>query len=845
MKRFFKLTYGLATASVLAACSSSSLPYWQTRDGMICRVGEDTLALSVQANNIIKVSVRKNGHGDTVRQMSFVDPPVGLPDFKIKRCKNGIVLSAGLLQAVVRNNGNIDFREGRRKRLTTALWPEAPLEQSFTTGREAIMGLGQFQNGVIDLRGLPLRLQQYNQEIANPFMVSSAGYGLLWANTSVTDYNYPDHSIEHWETVDATRNEKRARFVPKKTGVYKFFVESVNAENRAGGPVLLTFDGDTVLHYNTIWVPDCHSGEMELQAGREYEVRFTNSHFQGPQPARVMYNEPDRATTTFRSRYGNGTDYYVVAGSPREAIAGYRRLTGKAPLFGKWALGFWQCRERYRDQQELLDNAAEYRKRGIPVDNIVQDWSYWPDGTWGPEWDRKRYPSPREMCRELDDKHFHLMVSVWPWTDNRKLEEAYGLTPYKIDQTNNLDFFHPDLRKRYYRMLNDSMFALGVNSIWLDGTEPEHFPKGNTYYGDIAHNALAYSYGVTRSVYEGRRADSDLRVFNLTRSGFAGQQRFAAAVWSGDVNASWEQFAEQITAGLNLAMSGLPYWTTDIGGFFRDSHSLNGLYDNQYTNDGYKELLTRWLQFGTFCPLFRIHGYGSQTEVWRYGQTFEDMARHFIELRYRLMPYIYSEAAKVTTADALLMRPLMHDYPNDMQGAAVKDEFLFGDALLVCPVIKNGARSREVYLPEGKWTDFWQGGVYDGGKTLQAEAPLHRLPLYVKCGSILPVGAAVQYASEPLTDPLKLIVYPGADGSFVLYEDDGQTYGYERGQSSTIRLEWNDAKRTLHIGARQGRFEGMDETRPFEIVIADKELQGAVQQTVVYRGEPIAVHCGR
>lgn len=845
-KMYWKKTLFLCSVFTWVACSSPTIPYQQTADGILCLMGNDTLRLGVYADNIIKVSVRKQGHADTVRQLSFVDKPSSLPSFKVKNVRDGVSLCAKGIHATVHANGSVDFKDAHHQHLTTALWPTATLEQSFTTGSEAIMGLGQFQNGAIDLKGYPLRLQQYNQEIANPFMVSSAGYGLLWGNTSVTDYNYPTQVIGNWETTDAAHQKQRTLFTPSKSGSYKFFIESVNTENRFMGPVLLTIDGDTVIHYDTPWVPDCHSGEKALLAGREYEICFTNSHSQSPLPARVMYSEPDRNTTTFASRYGNGIDYYVVSGKPEQAIAGYRRLTGKASMLGKWALGFWQCRERYHSQQELLENAREYRTRGIPVDNIVQDWNYWPDGTWGPEWDRKRYPSPRTMCQELANNHFHLMVSVWPWTNNQALDDKYGLGKYKIDGTNNFDFFHPDLCHRYYQMLNDSMFAVGVNSIWLDGTEPEHFPKGTTYYGDIAHNALAYSYAVTRAVYEGKRASGDSRrVFNLTRSGFAGQQRFGAAVWSGDVAASWEQFAEQITAGLNLSMSGLPYWTTDIGGFFRDQGSLNPRFDNQYTNDEYKELLTRWFQFGAFCPLFRIHGYNSETEIWRYGDAFEHVARHFIDLRYRLMPYIYSEAAKVTTADAILMKPLMHDYPDDAACTKVKDEFLFGSSLLVCPVTQKGASCREVYLPHGKWTDFWKGDIYEGQQTVVADAPLRLLPLYVKCGTILPVDGHRQYTSQPVSEPLQLVIYPGADGHLDLYEDDGETYAYENGQSSCIPIAWDDAKQTLTIGTRQGNYVGMEAKRKFRIVLADKELDGTSVQTVVYTGTPLKIRCNR
>lgn len=842
-----KSIYSFVVTVLLSSCITQPFQYLKTDNGLECIVKEDTIRLSVFADNIFKVSHRKVGHIDTVNQIQFVNISSKIPSFVVEESERGVQLVTGQLTACVLASGDIEFRNNNKKLLTTALFPDSTFEQQFVGDEEAIMGLGQYQNGLLNLKGVPLRLQQYNQEIANPFMVSTNGYGVLWENTSVTDFNYPVQQLDSWETVDSVRNVKKTVFIPRKSGRFKFAIESVNEQNRFAGPVLLTFNGDTAIHYNTTWVPDFHSGEIELEKGEKYEVFFTNSNTKSTIPTKVLYNDPDCNITTFCSRYGNGVDYYLVAGTPSEAIIGYRELTGKAPMFGKWAFGFWQCRERYHNQQELLENAAEYRKRGIPVDNIVQDWNYWPEKTWGPEWNRELYPKPEQMCKSLSDMNFHFMVSVWPWLNNKSLEDTYGLKEFKIDDTNNLDFFNSDLRSRYYQMLNDSMFTMGVNSIWLDGTEPESFPKGTTAMGDINHNALAYSYLVTSSVYEGKRKDyPDSRVFNLTRSGFAGQQCYGAAVWSGDVLASWEQFAEQVTAGLNLSMSGLPYWTTDIGGFFRDSHSLNPLYDDQYTNDRFKELLTRWFQFGAFCPLFRIHGYVSNTEVWRYGKLFEEMACSFIDLSYRLMPYIYSESAKVTIDDAILMKPLMHDYPQDSCCWDIKDQFLFGSSLMVCPVVKEGVIMRNVYLPQGKWFDFWNGTVYEGKQNIEADAPLDKLPLFIKAGSIIPVGEKVQYAMQKVQKPIQLFVYPGADGVYQLYEDEGESYAYEHGEYSTILFRWNDAIRTLVIEPCQGEFQGMEYKRLFDVVVVNnqtKGLENIEMKQVQYTGEKVTVEC--
>jgi alpha-D-xyloside xylohydrolase len=587
-----------------------------------------------------------------------------------------------------------------------------------------------------------------------------------------------------------------------------------------------------------LWTPEFFSGEINLTAGKNYKMVFTNKDSQ--EPGKVLYNKPDFGTTTFNSQYGNGVDYYFVAGNPKEVIAGYRQLTGTAPMFDKSVYGFWQCRERYNSQKELLDIAKEYRERYIPIDNIVQDWRYWPDKTWGPAWNREIFPSPGSMCKTLDGMHINLMVSVWPKVNNAKLSERYNLEKYKIGDKGNLDFYDPELRESFYKMLSDSMFNMGVKSIWLDGTEPEDFPSGvMTKMGIFDHNALAYSYNVTRSVYEGfKKQYPNRRLFNLTRSAFAGQQRFSAAAWSGDVSATWIQFREQITAGLNFSMSGLPYWTTDIGGFFRDHKSINWEYDNQYTNESYKELLTRWFQFGTFCPLFRIHGFHSKTEIWNYGMPFEKTARNFIDLRYQLMPYIYSTANQVTNQGGIVIKPLGHDYPDEPECWNIKDQFLFGDAMMVCPVTVEGLRKREVYLPEGNWVDFWEGKEIAGGKNIEANVPLERIPVYIKSGSILPVGQKIQYAMQKTTKPMRLYVYPGDNGAFELYEDEGENCNYEKGQNSRIGLSWNDSEKILTIGDRKGEYEGMASSRKFEIILVKEGFgkETSISKIISYDG---------
>ena len=830
--------------------------YVKNENQLIIPQKDGTLTLTVFSSKIIHVTFEGKGSHRDRDELVVTKIPERI-NWKVKTEQDVIFLETDEVIAKIDTLGTVRFFNknddlllselpgGRKLKLTAVQGKQSfSPEQEFESKDEGLYGIGQFQNGLMNWKNVPLRLKQYNQEIIVPYLVSTKGYGLLWNNYSVTEFNPAEHVILLNEVVDTIQNVRKSSFTPTKTGVYSFAIESINLkENRFSGPVLLTIDSDTVVYYNTTWVPDFHSGKKELKAGKTYEVVLTNSNTKNE--GSVVYNEPDYNKTVFRSQLGNQIDYYFVYGGNLEGvISKYRDLTGQAPLFGKWAYGFWQCRERYHSQSELLENAKEYRKRNIPVDNIVQDWNYWPDKTWGPEWNRKLYPDPKAMCQELKSLDFHLMVSVWPCVRNKKLEEKYGLTPFKLDTVSgNLDFYNPQVRSSYYQMLKDSMFSLGVNSIWLDGTEPEVYPiNAISVLGAYDNYALTYSLPVTQSVYEGHRKDyPEQRVFNLTRSAFAGQQRYAAACWSGDVKGTWQQFAEQIPAGLNYSMAGLPYWTTDIGGFFRDSKSMNPIYDDQYSNPEYKELLTRWFQFGTFCPIFRIHGYVSETEIWRYGAPFEKMAREYIDLRYRLMPYIYSLAWQVSDQGAIIMKPLVHDYPSDKNTWGIKDQFLFGSSVLVNPVIQYKSRSRNLYLPEGNWFNFYTNELFSGGRNVKVSAPLDQMPLFIKAGSIIPVGPRIQHAMQPFTEPLEVFVYPGHNVSFLLYEDEGESYRYEHGRYSTISMKWNENSKTLTLGKRQGKFSEMPISRQFKIILVGSAGGSAFDQNsvslITYDGE--------
>ena len=528
------------------------------------------------------------------------------------------------------------------------------------------------------------------------------------------------------------------------------------------------------------------------------------------------------------SEVADTVDYYFLYGPEFDKIiAAYREMTGAAPMFGKWAYGFWQCKNKYESQAEVLGVAHKYRELHIPVDDIVQDWFWW--NTMGEPVFNKNYPDPKGMIDDLHKNHFHVMFSFWPYfRPGSPVYEDMDKRGYFIDRTKVSGFhpagqalydaYNPAARKYYWQLIDKGLFQIGADAWWLDTDEPETegretniLVNNKVAIGSGARYANLYPLMTTQSVYEGQRSASDRkRVFILSRSAFAGAQRNAITAWSGDVESNWLSFARQIPAGLNFELSGIPYWTTDIGGF------IIGNPDDP----AYRELFVRWFEYGTFCPIFRLHGTRrpNQNELWSYGTEAQTILTSFDRLRYRLLPYIYSLAWKTTSESYTPMRALAMDFRTDTRALNTGDEFLFGPAILVSPVTQPGATSRQVYLPKTRWVDFWTGHGVDGGASIDAAAPLNRIPLYVRAGSIVPMGPDLEYATEKPADPIELRVYAGADGSFTLYEDEGDNYDYEKGARATIPIQWDDASRKLTIGERQGNFPGMLERRTFHVV---------------------------
>ncbi len=580
----------------------------------------------------------------------------------------------------------------------------------------------------------------------------------------------------------------------------------------------------------------------------------------------IFWNNPSRSRMNNRfihalylsAEVADRIDYYFIYGpEPDQVIARYRELTGEAPLFGRWAYGFWQCKNKYESQQELETVAARYRAEHIPVDNIVQDWFWWitmGEMIWNPH-----YPDPQGLIDTLHREHFHLMVSIWPYfRPGTATFDMFDKKGWFIAKTVQPSFHpegqalydptNPEARKQYWANANTALFQKGVDAWWLDTDEPETegredniLTTNKLHIGSGARYANVFPLFHTVGVSDGQRAASDQkRVFILSRSAYAGAQRYGVTAWSGDVLSDWVTFARQIPAGLNFAISGMPYWTTDIGGFI----SGGNLDDPKF-----RELFVRWFQFGAFSPIFRVHGTRnpSENELWSYGADAQKILVDYDALRYRLMPYIYSEAWQVTSNHSTLMRPLVMDWREDVEAQNTGDEYLFGPAILVSPVTNEGATSRTVYLPKATWYDFWTGDKQEGGKRIQADAPLDKLPLFVRAGSIIPMGPRMEWTTEKPSDPIELRIYLGADGDFTFYEDQNDGYQYEKGAHATIHLHWDDAARTLTLSDRVGNFPGMLAEHTFRLVVVGKghgvgigESEFA-EATVVYKGVKLAV----
>ena len=639
----------------------------------------------------------------------------------------------GNLKAVVnKRTGNIKFKDtngnvilsesaGSRTVVTgkTGGFNSLAVSQSFITAPdEFLFGTGQFQDGYLNIRGLTRRLTQVNTQISIPMIISNKGYGILWNNYGLTDYNPSETIIELQQgsgdetsvTVNATGtagNVRERRFfndfngelTVKKTGDYSILLD---VGQEMGRKHFMKIDDDTVMNANNTWLPPTSSVIVHLEKGT-HKVFISGSR--GDKPT-VGIREVTN-TTTFSSPVAVALDYTVFAGSADEIISSYRNLTGKVPEMPDWAFGYIHCRERYDSQKELLENAHRLKDENFITSVIVQDWQWWGKYGWNAmQFDEDKYPDPKAMTDELHSMDMKLMLSVWSKIDkNSQVGREMNAAGYYIDGTDWIDFFNPDAADAYWKNFSERLLPTGIDAWWQDATEPENddlkgrMVAGGKIPGEFYRNA--YPNKVNETVYNGLKNDQpDRDPMILTRSGFTGIQRYGAINWSGDVGNDWETLKRQIAGGLNLMATGQPWWTFDAGGFFRPG--------NQYTDPVYQERMMRWIQVAVYLPFMRVHGYMSRTEPWNYSEETQRNFREQINLRNRIMPYILECAQKVSKENYTMMRPLVFDFPNDEEAMKQQTEYMFGPSLLVCPVTEPGIKTMRVYLPEYEegWIEF-------------------------------------------------------------------------------------------------------------------------------------------
>lgn len=920
MKRYI----GIIALAVLAlACGKKSSQIKVDGEGACIR-------LEVISPEIIRVSETPDGVFPD-RESLVVLPQEGFSDYTVEQTEGAVrVITSKLIAQVDKASATVAFFRADGTPLATdgrASFKPINVEDkdawstavSFASEpEEAFYGLGQHQAGEFNHAGRSEELFQYNTKVSVPFVVSNKGYGLLFDAYSLSRWGNPEPYMQLGKAFKLFDKNGREGAL---TGTYVTAQgqplvqreDSLYYENEFAVKNLpkIALNGSKVVYEGYIQAPetaDYHFiqyyagfqrtviGGKEVMSRRwrpawnpnsyKYVVRLEKDV---KTPIRIEW-EPDgdvsyiglrvadhkaepQGRISFWSEFEPQLDYYFIAGDNYDGvIKGYRKLTGKAQVMPKWVLGFWQSRERYSTQEDLVETLTELRRRHIPVDNIVQDWQYWEDDQWGSHnFDATRYPDPEAMLDSVHALNGRFMISVWPKfytnTDNYKELKAAGYAYTHAEDDGLVDWLgHPTTfydayskggREMFWRQMDDALytkFGRKIDAWWMDASEPnlrdclpmdyQKWLLTPTALGPSAEYLNAYALMNAQAIYEGQRSvDPDKRVFLLTRSGFAGLQRYSTATWSGDIGTSWTDMRTQMAAGLNYSMSGIPFWGMDIGGF-----SVMSKFYDKANEPEWQELQTRWHQFGAFVPLFRTHGQWPRRELWNIApegsQTYESIL-YYMRLRYRLMPYLYSVAGAVNTDDATMMRGLPMDYPDDPQVRDLSDQWMLGPALMPCPVYEYKARSRDVYFPEGGWYDFYTGSYIAGGQHLTASAPYERMPLYVRAGSIVPIGKEMEWTDQYPDDELLILVYSGADANFTLYQDDGLSYGYERGECSKVEFFWNDGTKTLSIGAREGSYPGMPSSIMMRIVVVSPQEpfafdpDAAGNRVVAYIGNPV------
>lgn len=814
------------------------------------------------------------------------------------------------------------------------------LNRFVTDPKEGLYGLGQHQSDQWNYKGENEELYQYNTKISIPYVISSKGYAIFWDSYSQARFGNPEKYSQlgsvfrlfdkdgrpggltgqyyrtrmgRWggfpggrgfgqepeRSVEVRRedsicfvNSEMIKLLPQlgnevcyegyleapDSGTYKFLLYYA-------GYVTVSIDGETVVpeRWRTAWNPNSWKFEYDMEAGHRYYLKIDWKPDGGTSYCGLSAYAPvSREESDYLTMWNEmvpESDYYFIAGDNMDDVTrGLHELVGRPAIMPKWAFGYWQSRERYNTQEELVSTLAEFRQRGIGIDNIVQDWNYWEDDAWGShEFDSKRYPDPKAMVDSVHAMNAHIMISVWPkfysttehykefdskgWMYTRAVEDSLKdwVGPGYIGSF--YDAYSSGARKLFWNQLKDHLYGYGFDAWWMDASEPnirdcvpmDYWKElcGPTELGPSTEYLTAYALMNAQAIYEGLIEENpDQRIFQLTRSGYAGLQRYATASWSGDIGTRWEDMRSQITAGLNYSLCGNPYWTMDIGGFCVENRYANAqrMFDRSGIENEdlkeWRELQARWYQFGAFAPLFRAHGQFPLREMWNIapeGHPAYNSMLYYNKLRYRLMPYIYSLAGRAWLRGRVMMRGLVMEWPDDQIAMNIDDQFMLGSSIMVCPVYKYGERTRQVYLPSGNlWYDFYDDTkTYNGGQFITADAPYERIPLFVPSGSMIVTGPDQVYVNEQTSTELVIDVYGGNNGVFHLYEDDGKTYSYEKGGYSMISFQYSESSdgNLFVVGPRSGSYEGMPNSRLFTVRLHTQ--LGTYEKVLRYNGERI------
>ena len=813
---------------------------------------------------------------------------------------------------------------------------------------EAFYGLGQHQSEELNMKGKNEDLFQYNTKVSVPFVISNKNYGILWDSYSYSRWGNPDDYLQLNRAFklydkDGKEGQLTGTYVAKngqkivrgEDSIYFEYAmpeasEICNQTDKGGiqnlpkgfalngskvvyegyveaptnsfyqfilyyaGYMKIYIDGKLVVpeRWRTAWNPNSYKFETAIPKGKKTPIRIEwqpdgDVSYCGLRVA-APRSEAEKNQLSIWSEMSPDMDYYFIAGKNMdEVISGYRTLTGKAPVYPKWVLGFWQSRERYQSSKDIEENMKKFRDLKIPVDNIVQDWNYWKLDSWGShEFESARYPNPQAMLDSVHALHGRFMISVWPkfydTVKNYKELDAKGWMYHQAIKDDIHDWlgfrgsfydaYDAGARKMFWRQMDENLYTkykFGIDAWWMDASEPNvrdctpmwyrKALSGPTALGTSTEYFNAYSIVNADAIYNGQRSvNPNQRVFLLTRSGFAGEQRYSTATWSGDIATRWEDMRAQMTAGLNYSMAGLPFWGMDQGGFCVENRYVAAQQEFDKTGKEnadlkeWRELQARWNQFGCFVPLYRAHGQWPLREVWNIAPADHPAYKTIVaydKLRYRLMPYLYSMAGMVHLKDYTMMRGLVMDFNGDEKVLDIKDQWMFGSALMACPVGEYQKYSREVYLPKQKgWYDFYTGAYHAGGQTIVADAPYDKIPVFIPEGAILPIGPEMQWSDEKKPELIDLYVYAGKDGSYTLYEDEGTNYNYEKGKYAVIDFKYDDARKQVTIGARKGSFDGMLQKRRFNIILVDQKKQQGVNlakspkgKVVKYAGQAMTV----